>query len=181
LAAPSRISGNSLQSLPIPAPFLPRFPGISAKPRPIPGGFSPFPRNSRPFPGILPLQEHKSRVNSLESAVSQAKLRYSVALRNLEQISEELHARRFQRILRKRRRENPLGAEGGPGSAGIAAIPEVWDSQSVPSLRSSASELPKLDSLEPLGAGAAGIPGIPGIPGTELGEGRRRQRRSLSV
>ncbi|XP_062368283.1 SH3 domain-binding protein 5-like isoform X2 [Cinclus cinclus] len=76
------------------------------------------------------LEEHKSRVNSLESAVSQAKLRYSVALRNLEQISEEIHARRFQRILRKKHRENPLGAEGGsqnpeiPGIAGkISGIP----------------------------------------------------------
>ncbi|XP_032939994.2 SH3 domain-binding protein 5-like [Catharus ustulatus] len=59
------------------------------------------------------LEEHKSRVNSLESSVAQAKLRYSVALRNLEQISEEIHARRFQRILRKKQRENPLGAEGG--------------------------------------------------------------------
>ncbi|XP_057244565.1 SH3 domain-binding protein 5-like, partial [Malurus melanocephalus] len=58
------------------------------------------------------LEEHKSRVTSLEAAVSQAKLRYSVALRNLEQISEEIHARRFQRIFQKRHRENPLGAEG---------------------------------------------------------------------
>ncbi|NXO92658.1 3BP5L protein, partial [Certhia brachydactyla] len=73
---------------------------------------------------ISPLpQEHKSRVNSLESAVSQAKLRYSVALRNLEQISEELHARRFQRILRKKHRENPLGAEGGPQNPEIPGIP----------------------------------------------------------
>ncbi|NXR24913.1 3BP5L protein, partial [Cinclus mexicanus] len=69
------------------------------------------------------LEEHKSRVNSLESAVSQAKLRYSVALRNLEQISEEIHARRFQRILRKKHRENPLGAEGGSQNPEIPGIP----------------------------------------------------------
>ncbi|XP_014118004.1 PREDICTED: SH3 domain-binding protein 5-like [Pseudopodoces humilis] len=152
------------------------------------------------------LEEHKSRVNSLESAVSQAKLRYSVALRNLEQISEEIHARRFQRILRKKHRENPLGAEGGsqnpetpgipgrtggedPGIPGIpAGISTSGDSLSVLSLQTIASDLQKFDSVEHL----AGIPGISGIPdalslqGEELGEGRERRRnfrhhRSVSL
>ncbi|XP_062368282.1 SH3 domain-binding protein 5-like isoform X1 [Cinclus cinclus] len=157
------------------------------------------------------LEEHKSRVNSLESAVSQAKLRYSVALRNLEQISEEIHARRFQRILRKKHRENPLGAEGGsqnpeiPGIAGkISGIPgagddsgtggipagisDSGDSLSVLSLQTIASDLQKFDSVEHL----SGIPGISGIPDAlslhseELGEGREKRRnfrhhRSVSL
>ncbi|NWW78290.1 3BP5L protein, partial [Climacteris rufus] len=119
------------------------------------------------------LEEHKSRVNSLECAVSQAKLRYSVALRNLEQISEEIHARRFQRILQ--RRENPLGAEGGPG---IPEIPPEIPGDSL-SLRTIASDLQKFDSVEHL----AGIPGISGIPdalslhGEELGEEGEQERR----
>ncbi|NXG40291.1 3BP5L protein, partial [Dromaius novaehollandiae] len=40
------------------------------------------------------LEEHKAKVTALERQVSQAKTRYSVALRNLEQISEQIHARR---------------------------------------------------------------------------------------
>uniref|UniRef100_UPI0040388098 SH3 domain-binding protein 5-like isoform X4 n=2 Tax=Callospermophilus lateralis TaxID=76772 RepID=UPI0040388098 len=40
------------------------------------------------------LEEHKAKVTELEQQVAQAKTRYSVALRNLEQISEQIHARR---------------------------------------------------------------------------------------
>ncbi|NXA18322.1 3BP5L protein, partial [Ibidorhyncha struthersii] len=36
------------------------------------------------------LQEHKAKVTALERLVTQAKTRYSVALRNLEQISEQI-------------------------------------------------------------------------------------------
>ncbi|CAN8178040.1 unnamed protein product [Coccothraustes coccothraustes] len=153
------------------------------------------------------LEEHKSRVNSLESAVGQAKLRYSVALRNLEQISEEIHARRFQRILRKKTiRENPLGAEGGAGNPEIPGLPREnhgipgilpgiprelstsGDSLSLLSLQTIASDLQKFDSVEHL----SGIPGISGIPDAlslhseELGEGREgrrsfRHHRSVSL
>ncbi|NXV04537.1 3BP5L protein, partial [Cettia cetti] len=149
----------------------------------------------------LRLEEHKSRVNSLESAVAQAKLRYSVALRNLEQISEEIHARRFQRIFRKKQRENPLGAEGGAPNPEIPGIPGIprenlgvsrenlgenlgisssGDSLSVLSLQTIASDLQKFDSVEHL----SGIPGISGISDAlslhseELGEERER-RKSL--
>ncbi|XP_030921341.1 SH3 domain-binding protein 5-like [Geospiza fortis] len=104
----------------------------------------------------LRLEEHKSRVTSLEAAVAQAKLRYSVALRNLEQISEEIHARRFQRILRKKTvRENPLGAEGGAGNPEIPGIPR--ENHGIPGethgIRSGNPKIP------------AEVPGeIPGIP-----------------
>ncbi|XP_074121090.1 SH3 domain-binding protein 5-like isoform X4 [Sminthopsis crassicaudata] len=63
------------------------------------------------------LEEHKAKVTGLEQQVSQAKTRYSVALRNLEQISEQIHARR--RGLPQdpvRRRSSPVGAEAGPES-----------------------------------------------------------------
>ncbi|XP_077029398.1 SH3 domain-binding protein 5-like isoform X2 [Agelaius phoeniceus] len=134
----------------------------------------------------LRLEEHKSRVTSLEAAVAQAKLRYSVALRNLEQISEEIHARRFQRILRKKNlRENPLGAEGGAGNPD-RELSASGDSLSLLSLRTIASDLQKFDSVEHL----SGIPGISGTPdalslhseelGAEPGGGSRHQR-SLSL
>ncbi|XP_056366150.1 SH3 domain-binding protein 5-like [Oenanthe melanoleuca] len=102
------------------------------------------------------LEEHKSRVNSLESAVSQAKLRYSVALRNLEQISEEIHARRFQRILRKKHRENPLGAEGGPQNIENPGIPA--EISRIP------GKIP--GEIRGIPGKTSGIPGeIDGIPG----------------
>ncbi|NWR64063.1 3BP5L protein, partial [Bucorvus abyssinicus] len=58
------------------------------------------------------LEEHKAKVTALEQLVAQAKTRYSVALRNLEQISEQIHARRLQRLLG--RRGSPVGAEASP-------------------------------------------------------------------
>uniref|UniRef100_A0A8C6TGA0 SH3 domain-binding protein 5 n=1 Tax=Neogobius melanostomus TaxID=47308 RepID=A0A8C6TGA0_9GOBI len=43
------------------------------------------------------LEEHKTTVLQLEETVSKVKARYSVTLRNLEQISEEIHAQRGTR------------------------------------------------------------------------------------
>lgn len=42
------------------------------------------------------LEEHKSRILQLEDRISKAKVNYSSTLRNLEQISEEIHAQRGQ-------------------------------------------------------------------------------------
>uniref|UniRef100_UPI0037E88406 SH3 domain-binding protein 5-like n=1 Tax=Semicossyphus pulcher TaxID=241346 RepID=UPI0037E88406 len=63
------------------------------------------------------LEEHKSKVVQLEEQVSKVKMRYSVALRNLEQISEQIHAQRGRvRASRGRPavcggRSSPVGAE----------------------------------------------------------------------
>ncbi|KAG7500484.1 SH3 domain-binding protein 5-like [Solea senegalensis] len=69
------------------------------------------------------LEEHKAKVIQLEEQVAKVKTRYSVALRNLEQISEQIHARRGQ--LRASRahpavcggRSSPVGAEAEIRSA----------------------------------------------------------------
>ncbi|XP_064206227.1 SH3-binding domain protein 5-like, a [Anguilla rostrata] len=74
------------------------------------------------------LEEHKSKVVQLEERVSKVKTRYSVALRNLEQISEQIHAQRGRRRFATgqtnacRGRSSPVGAEsdcetGGEGGA----------------------------------------------------------------
>ncbi|XP_034561657.1 SH3 domain-binding protein 5-like [Notolabrus celidotus] len=63
------------------------------------------------------LEEHKAKVVQLEEQVSKVKTRYSVALRNLEQISEQIHAQRGRvRASRGRPaicggRSSPVGAE----------------------------------------------------------------------
>lgn len=62
-------------------------------------------------------QEHKAKVVHLEEQVAKVKTHYSVALRNLEQISEQIHAQRGQ--IRASRghpvdcggRSSPVGAE----------------------------------------------------------------------
>ncbi|NWQ71514.1 3BP5L protein, partial [Neopipo cinnamomea] len=124
------------------------------------------------------LEEHKSKVTSLESRVSQAKTRYSVALRNLEQISEQIHARRLQRLLQ--RRESPVGAESSPRhsspesrGADLGAECPAGDSLSVLSLQTVASDLQKFDSVEHL----VGISDAASLGSDELGE--RERRRSL--
>uniref|UniRef100_UPI00398E7822 SH3 domain-binding protein 5-like isoform X2 n=1 Tax=Pristiophorus japonicus TaxID=55135 RepID=UPI00398E7822 len=108
------------------------------------------------------LEESKARVTALEKQVSQAKTKYSVALRNLEQISEQIHARRLQR-LGGCRRASPVGAEA------CAAYPEEMeqvdrasapilpgaegpssDTLSVLSFQTIASDLQKFDSVEHL-------------------------------
>ncbi|XP_007954335.1 SH3 domain-binding protein 5-like [Orycteropus afer afer] len=117
------------------------------------------------------LEEHKAKVTELEQQVAQAKTRYSVALRNLEQISEQIHARR--RGLPPHppgpRRSSPVGAEAGPegedgdsgiegaegggleegGSLGPGPGPDT-DTLSLLSLRTVASDLQKCDSVEHL-------------------------------
>ncbi|KAM7372717.1 hypothetical protein PAMP_007619 [Pampus punctatissimus] len=62
------------------------------------------------------LEEHKAKVVQLEEQVAKVKTRYSVALRNLEQISEQIHAQRGLRASRGRPaicagRSPPVGAE----------------------------------------------------------------------
>lgn len=62
-------------------------------------------------------QEHKAKVVQLEEQVAKVKTRYSVALRNLEQISEQIHAQRGKirasrgRVTVCRGRSSPVGAE----------------------------------------------------------------------
>lgn len=121
----------------------------------------------------LPLQEHKAKVTELEQQVAQAKTRYSVALRNLEQISEQIHARRrgLSPHPPGQRRSSPIGAEAGPdggedGDSGIIegadgggleealtlepGTTQDTDTLSLLSLRTVASDLQKCDSVEHL-------------------------------
>ncbi|TRY96731.1 hypothetical protein DNTS_009600 [Danionella cerebrum] len=55
------------------------------------------------------LEEHKSKILQLEDQISKAKINYSTTLRNLEQISEEIHAQREQ----DQRKLGPIKAVGG--------------------------------------------------------------------
>ncbi|XP_030597822.1 SH3 domain-binding protein 5-like [Archocentrus centrarchus] len=63
------------------------------------------------------LEEHKAKVVQLEEQVAKVKMRYSVALRNLEQISEQIHAQRGRNRASRGRpvicggRSSPVGAE----------------------------------------------------------------------
>ncbi|XP_030003421.1 SH3 domain-binding protein 5-like [Sphaeramia orbicularis] len=63
------------------------------------------------------LEEHKAKVVQLEEQVAKVKTRYSVALRNLEQISEQIHAQRGRMHANRGRpamcggRSSPVGAE----------------------------------------------------------------------
>ncbi|KAG7457551.1 hypothetical protein MATL_G00228200 [Megalops atlanticus] len=67
------------------------------------------------------LEEHKSKVVQLEERVSKVKTRYSVALRNLEQISEQIHAQRGRSVAARGPprafggRSSPVGAESDSG------------------------------------------------------------------
>ncbi|XP_075769830.1 SH3 domain-binding protein 5-like [Pelodiscus sinensis] len=111
------------------------------------------------------LEEHKARVTGLERQVAQAKTRYAVALRNLEQISEQIHARRLQRLIR--RRASPVGAEAGALGAECPAA----DSLSMLSLQTIASDLQKFDSVEHL----LGLSDATSLNSEELGEPAQRQ------
>ncbi|XP_029919108.1 SH3 domain-binding protein 5-like [Myripristis murdjan] len=87
------------------------------------------------------LEEHKAKVIQLEERVAKVKTRYSVALRNLEQISEQIHAQRG-RILASRGhpsacggRSSPVGAEAEVRAAvgihvgscgGVSGIESDW-------------------------------------------------------
>lgn len=94
------------------------------------------------------LEEHKARVTCLEVKVSQAKLRYSGTLRNLEQISEEIHAKRTHGP-HLPRRAPPLGAEA-PTSMLEGEVGPPADTVSLLSLQTIASDLQKSDSVEHL-------------------------------
>uniref|UniRef100_A0A1D5R808 SH3 domain-binding protein 5 n=1 Tax=Macaca mulatta TaxID=9544 RepID=A0A1D5R808_MACMU len=132
--------------------------------------------------------EHKAKVTELEQQVAQAKTRYSVALRNLEQISEQIHARRRGGLPPHPlgpRRSSPVGAEAGPediedGDSGIegaegAGLEEGsslgpgpapdTDTLSLLSLRTVASDLQKCDSVEHL----RGLSDHVSLDGQELG------------
>nr|XP_012999063.1 SH3 domain-binding protein 5-like isoform X2 [Cavia porcellus] len=141
------------------------------------------------------LEEHKAKVTELEQQVAQAKTRYSVALRNLEQISEQIHARRRGLVHpRGSRRSSPVGAEAGPqgleeadsGAEGAeSGLEEVGlgpgsapdtDTLSLLSLRTVASDLQKCDSVEHL----RGLSDHASLDGQELGPrpGSRRDSDS---
>ncbi|GAA6226710.1 SH3 domain-binding protein 5-like [Lates japonicus] len=62
------------------------------------------------------LEEHKAKVVQLEEQVAKVKTRYSVALRNLEQISEQIHAQRG-RIRASRGRPAVCGGRSSPVGA----------------------------------------------------------------
>ncbi|XP_060037353.1 SH3 domain-binding protein 5-like isoform X4 [Erinaceus europaeus] len=134
------------------------------------------------------LEEHKAKVTQLEQQVAQAKTRYSVALRNLEQISEQIHARRrgLPSHPAGQRRSSPIGAEAGPdggedGDSGIIEGAEGGgleessslgpgpaadtDTLSLLSLRTVASDLQKCDSVEHL----RGLSDHTSLDGQELG------------
>ncbi|XP_075865377.1 SH3 domain-binding protein 5-like isoform X3 [Microcebus murinus] len=157
------------------------------------------------------LEEHKAKVTELEQQVAQAKTRYSVALRNLEQISEQIHARRrgLPSYPPGPRRSSPVGAEAGPedtedGDSGIEGaegggleegsslgpgLAPDTDTLSLLSLRTVASDLQKCDSVEHL----RGLSDHASLDGQELGPrsgGRRgsdgavrggRHQRSISL
>ncbi|AWO96094.1 putative SH3 domain-binding protein 5-like [Scophthalmus maximus] len=127
------------------------------------------------------LEENKAKVLQLEQLVAKVKTRYSIALRNLEQISEQIHAQRGRDQAEGGRttvcggRSPPVGAEsdmkgqeeGGACGGGITGSDLVEkykekenenereragsDSLSVFSLQTIASDLEKYDSIEHLG------------------------------
>ncbi|KAL3043348.1 hypothetical protein OYC64_003253 [Pagothenia borchgrevinki] len=125
------------------------------------------------------LEEHKARVVELEQRVAKVKSRYSVALRNLEQISEQIHAQRG-RPAGCGGRSSPVGAEAEVRAVG--GMESTWadgektrlwverhresgwgqrerqgggrppsECMSVISLQTIASDLEKCDSVEHLG------------------------------
>ncbi|XP_053577847.1 LOW QUALITY PROTEIN: SH3 domain-binding protein 5-like [Bombina bombina] len=117
------------------------------------------------------LEEHKSRVTSLEISVTQAKLCYSGALRNLELISEEIHARRNQGLLLPHRAP-PLGAEAPPSLLDRELDPQA-DTVSLLSLLTIASDLQKSDSVEHL----RGLTDVTSLDGRDTGEGEGARSR----
>lgn len=124
------------------------------------------------------LEENKTKVLQLEQNVSKVKTRYSIALRNLEQISEQIHAQRGREPLGAELpsgcsgRSPPVGAESDArvreedgAVQGALDLVERYkekeserereragsDSLSVYSLQTIASDLEKCDSVEHLG------------------------------
>uniref|UniRef100_A0A3Q3FAH0 SH3 domain-binding protein 5 n=1 Tax=Labrus bergylta TaxID=56723 RepID=A0A3Q3FAH0_9LABR len=127
------------------------------------------------------LEEHKAKVVQLEEQVSKVKTRYSVALRNLEQISEQIHAQRGRVMASRGRpaacggRSSPVGAEAEVRAASAEVEHAGSDCMSVISLQTIASDLEKCDSVEHLGELSDG--------GSALGEERERKHgeRPLSI
>ncbi|XP_062490626.1 SH3 domain-binding protein 5-like [Pezoporus occidentalis] len=124
------------------------------------------------------LEEHKAQVTALEARVARAKTRYAVALRNLEEISEQIHARRLRRL--PPRRASPVGAEGDAQPPGSESVPDpqgtplgvgggAGDTLSVLSLQTIASDLQKFDSVEHL----AKLSDAASLDSEELGEPHR--------
>ncbi|XP_074469670.1 SH3 domain-binding protein 5-like [Sebastes fasciatus] len=88
------------------------------------------------------LEEHKARVVQLEERVAKVKTRYSVALQNLEQISEQIHTQRGRMRASRGRpavcggRSSPVGAEAevratvgvrtGSSCTGVGGIESNW-------------------------------------------------------
>ncbi|XP_061208223.1 SH3 domain-binding protein 5-like [Neopsephotus bourkii] len=117
------------------------------------------------------LEEHKATVTALEARVTHAKTRYSVALRNLEEISEQIHARR-------RHRRSPIGAEGlappppsesTPIGSRLGVGGASGDDLSVLSLQTIASDLQKFDSVEHL----MGLSDATSLHGEDMEGGQR--------
>jgi len=87
---------------------------------------------------LFPPQEHKASVVQLEERVATVKSRYSVALRNLEQISEQIHTQRGRDRASGGRpavcggRSSPVGAEAevrghiGRSCAGFGGVESNW-------------------------------------------------------
>uniref|UniRef100_A0A3B3BP99 SH3 domain-binding protein 5 n=1 Tax=Oryzias melastigma TaxID=30732 RepID=A0A3B3BP99_ORYME len=99
------------------------------------------------------LEEHKAEVVQLEKQVTAVKTRYSVALRNLEQISEQIHAQRG-RSAPCDGRSSPVGAEaevkGASANSGSSSSAGATDCLSVVNLLTIASDLENCDSVEHL-------------------------------
>ncbi|NWI08910.1 3BP5L protein, partial [Crypturellus soui] len=137
-------------------------------------------RKSRPYFELKAqlsqlLEEHKAKVTALERRAAAAKSRYAAALRSLERLSEQIHARR-----RLRPRGAPVGAEAAP-AGNAAAAPggnAAADGASVLSLQTIASDLQKFDSVEHL----LGMGDAASLHGPEEPERRRcRHQRSVSL
>ncbi|NXK21542.1 3BP5L protein, partial [Arenaria interpres] len=132
-----------------------------------------------------PFQEHKAKVTALERLVAQAKTRYSVALRNLEQISEQIHARRLQRLILRRAPQHAGSEVGGTGGTRLGTECPPGDTLSVLSLQTIASDLQKFDSVEHL----VGLSDATSLNSDELeereqrrgGQGHFKHHRSISL
>ncbi|KAE8282440.1 SH3 domain-binding protein 5-like [Larimichthys crocea] len=147
------------------------------------------------------LEEHKAKVVQLEGQVAKVKTCYSVALRNLEQISEQIHAQRG-RIRASR------GRPAVSSCAGVGGIESDWadgektrlwverhresgwgqrerleveqagsDCMSVISLQTIASDLEKCDSVEHLGD----LSDVGSVLGEEWDCRRKPMERPVSI
>ncbi|KAK1880154.1 SH3 domain-binding protein 5-like, partial [Dissostichus eleginoides] len=150
------------------------------------------------------LEEHKARVVELEQRVAKVKSRYSLALRNLEQISEQIHAQRA-RPAGCGGRSSPVGAEAEVRAVG--GMESTWadgektrlwverhresgwgqrerqgggrppsECMSVISLQTIASDLEKCDSVEHLGD----MSDAGSVPGGEWERDRKRNEEPVS-